>query len=776
MADRMRYENNVGTQLKNIVGSLTGNIPQLLEEGAKEANKVNESIRNFASASAKRDKNNSDLLEKNLGDVVKLAMEGNESAKQLLDLDQKFGREYKELLEKVHTGQELTLSESKKLVKFSNAQNNLMKETKLAFQVDLAKMLDQNDHILQSNKVDISERRKATDENINLLKSLGHDLTENGKALLDEYMKTTNSNFEPEVLNSLHDTKFLIGDLNTITKKKMSVRLDDLDGKLRDIFDTGEESTKYLKTIDKNNAEQKGFFEKTGLDKVASKVKAGGADFLLQIFGLGGMGIGEFITEHWEDIFKEIGKRFSQVWSFLKSPMEHLKALGETIMKPINLVKKLIMNTFDGISDITKKIKNAGESAIELVGKTAKNMKGMFKSFFGTLSDGFQGFWKSSLDIMKKGGGLIGTILMGLVSGLGSLISGGGSLLSSAGGMALGGAKYIGKGLLAGGKLLGKGIKGLGKAGGAALGGVLSAGFTGYEAYQDYQTAKENGASPEELRKLKGQGISKTVGSGVGGAVGGALGALTGPLAPLLIPVFSMLGSTVGEWLGKKIYDFLDNGGAKKIMDGVKKGLDYLFGQDGIFMKAKDFLVDLSTKFTWDNIKSVFSMMSDKIMEFFNVDNIKKTVQSAIEAGKNMLSGDSIVDGIKNFITSIFDVMKEVFIGFVPGAGLVKGIKEWLTSGGPVSAGGADASAVSSVQTSMPQAMGNVSNVDTNKSTALAKADIVNQAVTQDAGQGSNAAPVNVPVSSSGGRKGGGLRTTQIDDLGIATLNSILFE
>lgn len=84
-----------------------------------------------------------------------------------------------------------------------------------------------------------------------------------------------------------------------------------------------------------------------------------------------------------------------------------------------------------------------------------------------------------------------------------------------------------------------------------ATAGVVAAGIQGYESYNEYQDAKEAGASETDLSKLRNKGVAKTAGAGVGAGLGMWGGAAAGAAIGSAVPIVgTMIGGLIGGALG----------------------------------------------------------------------------------------------------------------------------------------------------------------------------------------------------------------------------------
>ena len=790
MSDRLLGETNNG----KISGWFKGAFAPIVK-AAEEQTEALKSMQKYMEKNTKPNKAFVDLLNENRKSLDELAESGNKNAQEIVKLMDSELKVAKETMAKIEAGDKVSQKDANFAAKTLAKLAIYTEKSGAILDTSLSRILEANLKQVKDTNLNDEDRRKSVSATLKMLEANRDDLSHNAKEVLDQ-MKAEDydtKNLTSKTVESFEKQVNALIDIKSVLQKKVSAPLQ----KLTEFRGGGITGSKGLlgaygqqSAAQAKNKNQPGFYDKSGIGTIIGANKAGFADAILAQLGLGGMGIGKFITDskRLNDMWESLVKTGNGLYKTLKALPGNIKdgfeAVSSFSRKTVEKIKSVSLSAWDGLTDFGNKLKTTGSDLFDGLTKQTKSIKNFTKTLFSDLGDGFKGFWNASLKAMGKGGSFLMDLLKGGLNlvggGLGGALKLGGGLLKSGAGMlggaVLGGGKMLGKGLLGGGKMLAKGLGKLGKVGGGALGGILSAGVTGFGAYQDYQEAKANGASPEELRKIKGSGIAATVGSGVGGAVGGALGALTGPLAPLLIPVFSMLGSTVGEWLGKKIYSFLDGGGAKKIMDGVKKGIDYLFGDDGLFTNFKNWVVDLTDKFSWDSIKDVFSSITKGLSDFLGVDAIKDSIGKAIQGAKDLFSTDTIMDGIKSFVTAMFDGVKAAIYSLLPGASLgaaaVGYLKDWFkgtsspTQTSDVPSPGA--------QSSNPTPMGTMPTLDTAKTKQLASTNMTAQST--PAAQQSSASTTNVVSGDSNNSRQSAYRPTKIDDVSLATLNSTLFE
>lgn len=249
--------------------------------------------------------------------------------------------------------------------------------------------------------------------------------------------------------------------------------------------------------------------------------------------------------------------------------------------------------------------------------------------------------------------------VINLLRGAKDVLKMGKSFLTGALDVGKGILKHGGKALEYGGKAydtVNKGISKMGAKGTGALTGVAALAVTGTQEYLKYQKAKEEGASEEDLSKMKTTGISKTVGSGLGATLGGALGALTGPLAPILVPILGSIGSMAGEWLGEKFGEFINDGGMSKMIDSIVS----------FFSEIGDSISKTFT-YAWDGIKSAASSIVDGVKGFFTgiwdfysniystaFNFIKGMVTSIVEKVTGLFGEDGIFGVVGGLIKDIF--------------------------------------------------------------------------------------------------------------------------
>lgn len=773
MSERLDKDGGWGKKFYNSFNKLLLDLPQAYREGYQEQMKANAELQKLLSKNAKRDQETLELFKENLEEIKKLAATGDKDAQQFVKVYTENGDKTLASLEKIRAGAEISEKEARATVNSMGVMTSIMEKSGKSLDINFTNILKNTLENVKNSKLNIDERRESISTLKEMLKvqKAQKNLTDKGLDVWD-FLKENNLELKDLTKEQveLFEKKItpLLSEFTSVTVNKVAGPLAQLEEKFKLNVSTAKDSEDLLGKLEERRSGHKALTEKVGLSPLAKTVKAGGADALLGQFGLGGIGLGAFVTdfEKMKELFKSIGRSIYKTYNFFKSLPEKLgsfiksvvrfkdmagdffKSALEPITKTISKASKSIKNmanaTMEGIAKIGGKLSSVGSSALDLISKSAKGLKGLLTKTFDGISSGFSGFWDVAGKAMTKGKGLMGSLLSGVGDLGGSILSGGSKALGGIGGAILsGGGKLLG-GL---GKLGGKALGGAGKLlGGAAkfagpLGLALTAGMAGYDFYKGYSDPNEiAGVGPDE--KL---GTGKKIQAGAANAISGLSFGLVDP---------------------------------KTVFKGIQTGLDFLFGDDGILTKTAAFFKDVGSKLTLDNIKGLITGIVDTVSDLFSSSGLKNSLSGIMTSIQQIFSGDKMIEGIGNLMSSIFNAIKSVILGFTPGGMLAKKVADYFGFGGGSSSTTPTNGLIPTIPRptmANPIPTGDISTLDAAKAKSVAKADVVNAAIGMQNQNANTAAPAQ--SSSSFGKQGNGsFRTTQVDDLGLATLNSILFE
>ena len=767
MRSRLQDE-GFGKKTYGLLSKFMSQSTSAFKEGLKEQEKLNDRLNDYLSKSARTDKETLRIFEENFQGLQKLATEGNKQAEEFVKFYESNGERTNSLLDKLNAGEKLTEDQLKEVSRNMAQMTISVQESGKSLDLNFNNLAKSTLERLRDEKLSMEERR----ESIKIFREVLNNqlkqknLSEKGVALFDDIKKLNleSKDLNKENLDALADSINKNANENSsLIVEKVAAPLKDIREKTKVKVTTAEESFKRAETV----------YEKTKPsgskeDKLYNK-KLGATEFVLSQFGLGGVGIGEFLLdkERRQGALKKAGQFAGSINQFRKAPVQKTKAA--------------ITEQFEFFAHVKRDIKNITQGTTNLITKLTGKLGNLMESTFEGISEGFESFWKKGSKIMSKGVSFIWDLLKGAGTFLLGGLKGGGSLL--------------GKGISGAGKLIGKGISAIG--GLFGMGGAVGTGEIAGEA------ASKGGSL---LGKIGGKlgGAGKFLGK-----AGRFLGKAALPLALLssgydfykgFTDPNEIAGAKPGEKLGfgKKFqagtasllsgltFGLVD---PKTMFDGIQKGIDFLFGKDGILTKTADFFKSVWDSISVDSIKSFLGKVTDSIMNFFNADKIKSAIDGIIKNSKDIISGDNILGGIKGLIMSMFDAIKEIFLNFTPGGKLassaVEYFKNMFSESGKTSSpdintttpGNAPIIPASPTQTAPTQKSTVTpvgSSIDSTSAKQVATKDIINQASSKQENTSSAApSPVNV---NAGGSKKTNVRMTHVDDLSIATLNSLLFE